>query len=116
MRVATRRLRATLALFAPLVPKALSRFGERELAWLGTAVGSVRDLDVLDRAVGDLAKRLDPESAERSARSPWPSASGRAVAQDGLTKTSALRAAGGCARASEPSPGHGSRRPRRLPR
>lgn len=87
MRVATRRLRATLALFAPLVPKPLSRVAERELAWLGTAVGSVRDLDVLDRAVGDLAKRLDPEL--RATLGPIAVAirERRAVAQDGLTKT-----------------------------
>lgn len=61
LRVSTRRLRASLALFEPLLPKALARHAERELAWVGGAVGSVRDLDVLNEAIGALAKRLDPE-------------------------------------------------------
>ena len=87
LRVATRRLRATLALFNPLVPKALSRFAERELAWLGTAVGSVRDLDVLDGAIADLAKRLEPEL--RGTLGPIAVAirERRAVAADALVKT-----------------------------
>jgi CHAD domain-containing protein len=87
VRVATRRLRATLALFAPLVPKGLARFAERELAWLGTAVGSVRDLDVLDEAVADLAKRLDPEL--RGTLGPIAVAirERRSVARDALVKT-----------------------------
>jgi CHAD domain-containing protein len=87
LRVATRRLRATLALFAPLVPKGLSRFAERELAWLGTAVGSVRDLDVLDQAVADLAKRLDPEL--RGTLGPIAVAirERRSVARDALVKS-----------------------------
>ena len=87
LRVATRRLRATLVLFAPLVPKALSRFAERELAWLGTAVGSVRDLDVLDEAIANLARRLDPEL--RGTLGPIAVAirERRAVARDALAKT-----------------------------
>ena len=61
LRVSTRRLRVSFVLFAPLVPKALARRVERELAWLGTAVGVVRDLDVLNEAIAALAKRLDPD-------------------------------------------------------
>src|SRR5258707_1219119 len=57
LRVSTRRLRVSFALFAPLVPKALARLFERELAWLGSTVGVVRDLDVLNEAIAMLAER-----------------------------------------------------------
>ncbi len=45
MRVATRRLRAALDMFAEVLPARFARFRE-ELGWLGDALGSVRDLDV----------------------------------------------------------------------
>jgi CHAD domain-containing protein len=45
MRVASRRLRAALALFAPYVPARGVRLGA-ELKWVADALGEVRDLDV----------------------------------------------------------------------
>ncbi len=45
MRVATRRLRASLKLYADFLPQRAGRF-ERDLKWLAGALGDVRDLDV----------------------------------------------------------------------
>ena len=45
MRVATRRLRAALKLYSDVLPKRSERY-ERDLRWVGGALGEVRDLDV----------------------------------------------------------------------
>ncbi len=45
MRVATRRLRAALALFSDALPASSTQLRE-ELGWVGGALGAVRDLDV----------------------------------------------------------------------
>src|SRR5262245_51331184 len=45
MRVATRRLRAAIALFEPALPVRVARLRE-EIGWLGGVLGAVRDLDV----------------------------------------------------------------------
>ena len=45
MRVATRRLRAALKLYSDFLPKRSERY-ERDLRWVATALGEVRDLDV----------------------------------------------------------------------
>lgn len=45
MRVATRRLRAALRVFAPVLPAAFLRLRD-ELQWVGHELGAVRDLDV----------------------------------------------------------------------
>src|SRR6185295_1296177 len=47
LRVATRRLRATLRLFGPVLPPRLHADAERDLSWLADGIGGVRDLDVL---------------------------------------------------------------------
>lgn len=62
LRVATRRLRATVRLLGPVLPAGFVRVAERELAWLGGAIGTVRDLDVLTQTVHAHAGRLDPDS------------------------------------------------------
>ncbi len=58
MRVATRRLRAALALFSHVLPVRAQTFRE-ELGWLAGVLGAVRDLDVqiegLDDMVADTA-------------------------------------------------------------
>jgi triphosphatase len=87
LRVATRRLRAALRLFAPLLP---ARFLERahdDLAWVAGSIGAVRDLDVLTEAVKTRAARLDPEL--RSALGPVEAAihDRRAVALAALVTT-----------------------------
>jgi CHAD domain-containing protein len=61
LRVATRRLRATLRLFEPVLPVRLAVRGQAELAWLGSAIGPVRDADVLSQLVLERAERLDSE-------------------------------------------------------
>ena len=56
MRVATRRLRASLTLFAAALP-VRARHVRAELGWLADALGAVRDLDVqLERVDGWLAE------------------------------------------------------------
>src|SRR5213593_1468155 len=62
LRVATRRLRATLRLFRPVLPVALVRGARDDLAWLADAIGAVRDLDVLAEQMTSCAARLDAES------------------------------------------------------
>jgi CHAD domain-containing protein len=53
MRVATRRLRAALSLFAGVLPVRAQVFHE-ELGWLGRLLGSVRDLDVQLAGLADM--------------------------------------------------------------
>ncbi len=55
MRVATRRLRAGLALFADVLPVRAQAFYE-ELGWLGRVLGAVRDLDVQIAGLGAMAE------------------------------------------------------------
>src|SRR4029450_7505707 len=55
MRVASRRLRAALSLFADVLPPSAASFGD-DLRWLGRALGAVRDFDVqLEQLDGWLA-------------------------------------------------------------
>jgi triphosphatase len=55
MRVASRRLRAAIALFRDFLPADAERL-RPELAWLGQTIGAVRDLDVqLERLAGEAA-------------------------------------------------------------
>jgi CHAD domain-containing protein len=54
MRVATRRLRAALSLFADVLPVRAQAFRE-ELGWLGRLLGTVRDLDVQQEGLADMA-------------------------------------------------------------
>jgi CHAD domain-containing protein len=54
MRVATRRLRAALALFAEVLPARAQAFRE-ELGWLGRELGAVRDLDVQQEGLAEMA-------------------------------------------------------------
>ncbi|GIH16310.1 CHAD domain-containing protein [Rugosimonospora africana] len=68
MRVATRRLRATLRTFRPVLQRDdrlprddLRRLGE-ELRWLGTTLGAVRDGDVLARRLDDAVAAQVAES------------------------------------------------------
>lgn len=54
MRVATRRLRAALSLFADVLPVRAEVF-RQELGWLGRTLGAVRDLDVQLAGMADMA-------------------------------------------------------------
>ncbi len=67
MRVATRRLRAGIALFRDALPAGAARLVP-ELAWIGRTIGAVRDLDVqlqqldewTNELAGDERNALDP--------------------------------------------------------
>jgi CHAD domain-containing protein len=60
MRVATRRLRAFLRAARPLLDLEWAESLRLELAWLGSALGPVRDLDVLIEHLHDEAAGLEP--------------------------------------------------------
>jgi CHAD domain-containing protein len=61
LRVATRRLRAALRFFAPVLPARFLETLRGELAWLAARIGAVRDLDVLSQLVTARAPRVDPD-------------------------------------------------------
>jgi triphosphatase len=63
MRVATRRLRAAIALFQDVLPVEASKL-RPELAWLGQTVGAVRDLDVQLAQLDDWIRVLPEEDRE----------------------------------------------------
>ncbi len=65
MRVATRRLRTALLVFAMAVPEDTRETLGGDLRWIGRALGRVRDLDVALKRVGSMAARA-PEH-ERAA-------------------------------------------------
>ncbi len=62
MRVATRRLRAALDLFAEVLPVRAQVFRE-ELGWAGRVLGAVRDLDVQLEGLADIASSIAGWSA-----------------------------------------------------
>jgi CHAD domain-containing protein len=59
MRVATRRLRAVLEIYAPCFPPKLHRPVLREVKALADALGARRDPDVQLEALEELAKKFD---------------------------------------------------------
>lgn len=61
MRVATRRLRATLATFRPFLDAEAWEPVRDELAWIGDRLGRVRDLEVLRDRLLDDVDQLEPE-------------------------------------------------------
>jgi CHAD domain-containing protein len=61
MRVGTRRLRADLRTFAPLLLKEPKAYLRAELRWLGAALGEVRDLDVIRSRLRSDASGLDAD-------------------------------------------------------
>ncbi|TMA70419.1 MAG: CHAD domain-containing protein [Deltaproteobacteria bacterium] len=87
LRVATRRLRAALRLFEPVLGAGTARRASQEVAWLADAIGAVRDLDVLLMAIASRGRRLDP--VERDALAPLVTVlrERRALAHDGLVRT-----------------------------
>jgi CHAD domain-containing protein len=61
VRVAARRLRAAVSLFAPYIASLRPKVMDERLKWLGNQAGVVRDLDVLDGLLHRRAKKLDPQ-------------------------------------------------------
>jgi CHAD domain-containing protein len=68
LRVATRRLRAVLRVARPMLDPDWADGLRAELAWLGTALGPVRDLDVLLEHFTEELARLD--ESDRAAAAP----------------------------------------------
>ena len=66
MRVAVRRLRATLSAFAKLLPEEQRQWASAELRWLADALGPARNLDVFETALLEPAQRAsdDPRAFE----------------------------------------------------
>ena len=67
-RVATRRLRAVLRAAAPLLDPEWTKSLRAELAWLGSALGPVRDLDVLLERLRTEIDELEPEERRAAGR------------------------------------------------
>lgn len=63
MRVATRRLRAALSLFADVLPETALKALE-EIRWVGQGLGAVRDLDVQIEQFGDWLEAAEQEDRE----------------------------------------------------
>jgi CHAD domain-containing protein len=63
MRVGTRRLRASVQLFAGVIHGSRMRIYKRDLPWLGQAAGSVRDCDVMEALLRDCSHHLEPALA-----------------------------------------------------
>jgi CHAD domain-containing protein len=61
MRVATRRLRATLRTFRQIIPAAHSAHLTAELRWLGHALGRARDDEVIPAQLRDTLRTVPPE-------------------------------------------------------
>jgi CHAD domain-containing protein len=61
MRVATRRLRATLRTFRQVIPPTDSEHLAAELQWLGHTLGAPRDGEVLSAHLSDTLRPLPPE-------------------------------------------------------
>jgi triphosphatase len=64
MRVAERRLRATLSAFAPLLPKETRRWGSSQLRWLADVLGEVRNIDVFAASLLQPARAALPDTPE----------------------------------------------------
>lgn len=63
MRVAARRLRALVQLFAGAIHGSRAHIYKRDLPWLGHAAGAVREYDVIEALIHEYGGRLDPALA-----------------------------------------------------
>ena len=61
VRVAARRLRSAVRLFAAYISAIKPKETDARLKWLGQQAGAVRDLDVLEKLMQKRAKKLDPQ-------------------------------------------------------
>jgi CHAD domain-containing protein len=64
VRVAARRLRSAVRLFAAYISAIKPKETDARLKWLGAQAGAVRDLDVLEKLMQNRAKKLDPQIAK----------------------------------------------------
>jgi len=63
MRVATRRLRAIVQLFASALHGSRVHIYKRDLPWVGQAAGAVRECDVIEALIRECGSGLDPALA-----------------------------------------------------
>ena len=61
LRVATRRLRASVELFSNVIYAAQLKIFRRDLPWLGAQAGAVRECDVTSSLIAARAARIDPD-------------------------------------------------------
>jgi len=61
LRVATRRLRASIELFSSVIYAAQLKFFRRDLPWLGTQAGAARECDVTSALIAARAAKIDPD-------------------------------------------------------
>jgi CHAD domain-containing protein len=61
LRVATRRLRASIELFSTVIYAAQLKIFRRDLPWLGRQAGAVRECDVSSALIAARADRIDPD-------------------------------------------------------
>jgi len=61
LRVATRRLRASIDLFSNVIYAAQLKVFRRDIPWLGAQAGAVRECDVTSELLSARAARIDPE-------------------------------------------------------
>ncbi|MGH7923796.1 MAG: CHAD domain-containing protein [Candidatus Binatus sp.] len=61
LRVATRRLRASVELFSKIIYAAQLKVFRRDLPWLGAQAGIVRECDVTSALIAARADRIDPD-------------------------------------------------------
>ena len=64
LRVATRRLRAAIQLFASVLHGTQTRIYNRDLPWVASAAGAVRNCDVMQQLIRDRSPKLDPKLAD----------------------------------------------------
>jgi CHAD domain-containing protein len=64
LRVATRRVRASIELFASILHATQVRIWQRDLPWLAALAGAVRECDVIAETMRQRAPKIDPKLAE----------------------------------------------------
>jgi CHAD domain-containing protein len=64
LRVATRRLRATVELFSNVIYASQLKLYRRDLPWLGSEAGAVRECDVTAALIRERAAKIDPDLQE----------------------------------------------------
>src|SRR6266851_4001530 len=64
LRVASRRLRASIQMFESILYASQVRICRRDLTWIARQAGAVRDCDIKAKLVQERAQKIDPELAQ----------------------------------------------------
>jgi CHAD domain-containing protein len=86
LRVATRRLRAALDLFARIINATHARLLHRDLAWIAHAAGAVRECDIIAETIHTRAPKLDDPLANALASLYTPLDARRTAARGALSE------------------------------